>query len=82
MLQVSKLLADRGMSLHLSRAAVLQLASEGADLQYGARPMKRHIQNALLNPLATLILEVWYNMCTIYCYVCYVCMIVIFFVSL
>lgn len=56
--QVTKLLADRDMRLHLSSAAVSHLAERGTDLQYGARPMKRLIQNALLNPLATLILQV------------------------
>jgi ATP-dependent Clp protease ATP-binding subunit ClpB len=57
---VRKLLADRGMSLHLSETAVRHLSERGTDLKYGARPMKRLIQNALLNPLATLILQVIY----------------------
>lgn len=56
--KVTKLLADRDMTLHLSQEAVKMLAHKGTDLQYGARPMKRLIQNALLNPLATLILQV------------------------
>jgi ATP-dependent Clp protease ATP-binding subunit ClpB len=48
------------MSLHLSETAVRHLSERGTDLKYGARPMKRLIQNALLNPLATLILQVIY----------------------
>ena len=55
---MTKLLADRGMELHISETAVAHLAEKGTDLLYGARPMKRLIQNALLNPLATLILQV------------------------
>lgn len=46
------------MQLHVSNAAIAHLAVKGTDLLYGARPMKRLIQNALLNPLATLILQV------------------------
>lgn len=46
------------MALHLSEGAAQHLAARGTDLQYGARPMKRLIQSALLNPLATLILQV------------------------
>lgn len=56
--KVRKLLADRDMVLHVSAAAEAHLAEQGTDIQYGARPMKRLIQNALLNPLATLILQV------------------------
>ena len=56
--KVRKLLSDREMSLHISSAAETHLAEKGTDILYGARPMKRLIQNALLNPLATLILQV------------------------
>ena len=56
--KVTKLLADRDMTLHVSAEVVKALAHKGTDLLYGARPMKRLIQNALLNPLATLILQV------------------------
>jgi hypothetical protein len=58
------------MSLHLSVTAVRHLSERGTDLQYGARPMKRLIQNALLNPLATLILQVtcqWFFVCLSVC---------------
>lgn len=60
--KVTKLLADRDMALHVSERAVQLLAHKGTDLLYGARPMKRLIQNALLNPLATLILQVPYKL--------------------
>ncbi len=56
--KVRKLLSDREISLHISSAAEIHLAEKGTDILYGARPMKRLIQNALLNPLATLILQV------------------------
>jgi ATP-dependent Clp protease ATP-binding subunit ClpA len=38
-------------------AAKKLLAKEGYDPQFGARPLKRTIQEKLLNPLATQLLE-------------------------
>jgi ATP-dependent Clp protease ATP-binding subunit ClpB len=61
--KVTSLLAGRDMALLVSDRAVKQLALVGTDPLYGARPMKRLIQNALLNPLATLILQVSFNSC-------------------
>ena len=52
-----KLLADRKIGLELDRSALEWLANEGYDSTYGARPLKRVIQRALQNPLASLILE-------------------------
>jgi ATP-dependent Clp protease ATP-binding subunit ClpB len=52
-----KLLADRKLGLDLDRSALEWLAAEGYDSTYGARPLKRVIQRALQNPLASLILE-------------------------
>ena len=45
-------LADRDLSLDLTDAAVKQLADEGYDPLYGARPLKRVIQQRIENPLA------------------------------
>jgi ATP-dependent Clp protease ATP-binding subunit ClpB len=49
-------LAEREMTLELTDAAKDQLASEGWDPAYGARPLKRAIQQRIENPLAQRIL--------------------------
>ncbi len=49
-------LAERKLDLQLSPHAVEALADEGYDPQYGARPLKRVIQQRLENPLASKIL--------------------------
>ena len=51
------LLADRKIALHLDQPARDWLANEGYDPVYGARPLKRVIQRALQNKLATRLLE-------------------------
>jgi ATP-dependent Clp protease ATP-binding subunit ClpB len=51
-----KRLADRGLSIELSPGAKAALAEEGYDPQFGARPLKRIIQQRIENPLATKIL--------------------------
>ncbi|MBI5707768.1 MAG: ATP-dependent chaperone ClpB [Armatimonadetes bacterium] len=54
-IQVKKLasrLEERRITLSLSEEALLQLATAGYDPVYGARPLKRAIQNAIMNPLA------------------------------
>ena len=51
-----KRLAERGLSITLSAPATKALASEGYDPQFGARPLKRVIQQRIENPLATRIL--------------------------
>ena len=51
------LLDERGMTLELDAAARAWLAAAGYDPARGARPLKRVIQQALQNPLASLILE-------------------------
>ncbi|MBV9789504.1 MAG: AAA family ATPase, partial [Chloroflexi bacterium] len=55
--RLRKLLGDRKLSLELTPAAQEQLAEEGYDPIYGARPLKRVIQQRLQNPLAMLILQ-------------------------
>jgi ATP-dependent Clp protease ATP-binding subunit ClpB len=51
------LLADRGIEIDLDTAARAWLADTGYDPVYGARPLRRVIQQSLQNPLAGLILE-------------------------
>jgi ATP-dependent Clp protease ATP-binding subunit ClpB len=50
-------LKSRGMSLHLSDAAKTELGDRGFDPVFGARPLKRVIQQEIENPLATKILS-------------------------
>ncbi len=52
-----KRLADRNLKLTVSDAAKRLLADEGYDPIYGARPLKRVIQQRLENPLASRILR-------------------------
>ncbi len=49
-------LAEREMTLELTDEAKQQLAGEGWDPAYGARPLKRAIQQRIENPLASRIL--------------------------
>lgn len=49
-------LAERDMRIHLSDAARDRLAAAGFDPVYGARPLKRAIQQQIENPLANEIL--------------------------
>ena len=50
-------LAERRIELHLTEPAVLEIATEGFDPVYGARPLKRAIQRDIVNPLAQAILK-------------------------
>ena len=50
-------LADRDMQINLSEAARDKLADAGFDPVYGARPLKRAIQQQVENPLAQEILQ-------------------------
>jgi len=51
-----KLLADRGLALELTTAALDFLSEVGYDSAYGARPLKRAIQRNLQDPLAKAII--------------------------
>ena len=53
---VLKRLEQQQLGLEVDSAAKLLLAREGYDPQFGARPLKRAIQEKLLDPLATRIL--------------------------
>ena len=54
---ITKRLAQRRITLEVTRAASAALASEGYDPAYGARPLKRVIQREIADPLAIAILE-------------------------
>ena len=51
--KVSQLLRQREMQLELSDSAIRFLVEAGTDIEYGARPLKRAIQQNLLDPLAS-----------------------------
>jgi ATP-dependent Clp protease ATP-binding subunit ClpB len=52
-----RLLADRKISIELTDAAKELVFTEGYDVQYGARPLKRAIQRLIQDPLALKILD-------------------------
>ena len=54
---LSKRLQDRDLDLSFTEAALDLIAAEGFDPVYGARPLKRAIQNEIENPLAQEILS-------------------------
>ena len=54
--RLGKRLAQQQLSLEVDTAAKRLLAREGFDPQFGARPLKRAIQDKLLDPLATKLL--------------------------
>jgi ATP-dependent Clp protease ATP-binding subunit ClpB len=54
--RLAKRLEQQQLTLELDRAAKRFLAKEGFDPQYGARPLKRTIQEQLLDPLALKVL--------------------------
>ncbi|MCW5943976.1 MAG: ATP-dependent chaperone ClpB [Fimbriimonadaceae bacterium] len=55
--RLAERLAERRIELTLDESALSELASEGFDPAYGARPLKRAIQREVLNPLATKLLR-------------------------
>jgi ATP-dependent Clp protease ATP-binding subunit ClpB len=54
--RLEKRLAQQQLSLDVDRSAKQLIAREGYDPQFGARPLKRAIQDLLLDPLATKLL--------------------------
>jgi ATP-dependent Clp protease ATP-binding subunit ClpB len=55
--RLTRLLADRKLSLMVTAEGKALLASEGYDPAFGARPLKRAIQRLVQNPLAAALLE-------------------------
>jgi len=58
---VSNLLAERGLKLEISPAALTWLADVGYDPEFGARPLKRAIQREVQDPLALKLLSGEYS---------------------
>ena len=54
---LASLLASNGLQLSVTDAARQEIANQGYDPSYGARPLKRVIQQQLQNPLATELLR-------------------------
>ena len=52
-----KRMAERRLTLNVTDAALVQLAHDGYDPSFGARPLKRVIQREISDPAAILILE-------------------------
>jgi ATP-dependent Clp protease ATP-binding subunit ClpB len=55
--KLEKRLAQQNLTLQVDAAAKKLLAKEGYDPQFGARPLKRAVQEHLLNPLSMRLLE-------------------------
>ena len=55
--ELAKLLAGRELELDVTEAARNEIANAGYDPIYGARPLKRIIQQRVQNPLATELLK-------------------------
>jgi ATP-dependent Clp protease ATP-binding subunit ClpC len=55
--KLKKRLAQQNLTLDVDKAAKKLLAKEGYDPQFGARPLKRAIQEHILNPLSMRLLE-------------------------
>jgi ATP-dependent Clp protease ATP-binding subunit ClpB len=55
--RLEKRLAQQNLTLDVDAAAKKLLAKEGYDPQFGARPLKRTVQQQLLNPLSLRLLE-------------------------
>jgi ATP-dependent Clp protease ATP-binding subunit ClpB len=54
---LKKRLAQQNLTLDVDAAAKKLLAKEGYDPQFGARPLKRAVQEHILNPLSLRLLE-------------------------
>ncbi len=54
---VKERLMNKGIEFKISEEALSQLAKEGYDPHYGARPLNRLIQNKILNPVASHIIS-------------------------
>jgi ATP-dependent Clp protease ATP-binding subunit ClpB len=57
LVRLEKQLAKRELNLHVTTAARNRIAALGYDPAYGARPVKRVIQQSIQNPLATELLR-------------------------
>jgi ATP-dependent Clp protease ATP-binding subunit ClpC len=53
---LSKLLAEQGVKLRVTQAANKEIASKGFDKEYGARPLRRVIQQKVEDPIAEMLI--------------------------
>lgn len=56
--KVAQLLHEKGITLHISNTLMKAIVEDCDYITYGARPLKRKIQNNVMSPLAVYILEV------------------------
>jgi ATP-dependent Clp protease ATP-binding subunit ClpA len=54
---LAKTVAGRGLVLEVSQAAKERLTKDGFDRAFGARPLRRKIQEVIINPLALRVLQ-------------------------
>nr|YP_009530612.1 putative ATP-dependent Clp protease [Paulinella micropora]AXY63301.1 putative ATP-dependent Clp protease [Paulinella micropora] len=54
---LAELLMEEGLRLEIEESVVYQLARQGYEPEYGARPLRRIIRRKIENPLATQLLE-------------------------
>lgn len=57
MQRLAERLATQGISITTDNSAIETIANQGFDINYGARPIKRLIERAILNPLSTAIIS-------------------------
>lgn len=57
MTKVKNMLAEQGLNLEVTDAAIETIAEEGFDPEFGARPVKRAIQHGVLNELSRKIIS-------------------------
>jgi ATP-dependent Clp protease ATP-binding subunit ClpB len=55
--KLTKQLAKQGIALSITESAIAEITERGYDLVYGARPLKRVIQQQIQNPLAVQLLQ-------------------------
>lgn len=55
--KTAKLLLDQQIALRVETKALDQLAKEGYDPMYGARPLRRLVQSVIENPIATMLIQ-------------------------
>src|SRR5699024_9090620 len=53
---LTKLLAEQGVKLRVTQGANKEIASKGFDKEYGARPLRRVIQQKVEDPIAEMLI--------------------------
>ncbi len=61
LIELTNLLAEQNLELRVDSSTIENLASEGFEPEYGARPLRRIIRRRIENPLATKLLEDEFN---------------------